>query len=74
MNIKLALKDLKIAKQKIDDAKFNYWRISRKIGAEFRKQRIAEGISLRKMAKKLHILPAYLSDMERGNRIFKINN
>jgi len=43
------------------------------LGKELREIRISKGKSLRWMARNLHISAPYLSDMERGNRNFKLN-
>lgn len=40
----------------------------RKFGAMMREARAAKGISMRAMAKRIGISPAFLSDMELGNR------
>lgn len=42
----------------------------KKCGVAFRKEREWANISLRQMAKNLDVSPAYLSDVERGNRKF----
>ena len=47
----------------------NAWRDANKeVGKAFREERIAAGIGLREMAKKLEISAAYLSDIELGRR------
>lgn len=41
------------------------------LGQTFRAKRMAAGVSLREMARRLDITPAYLSDMERGSRMLQ---
>ena len=54
----------------LDKFQQHYWQASKAVGVAFRNQRGESGISLREMAKKLKVSPAYLSDVELGRRAF----
>lgn len=45
-------------------------KLQKQLGEELRGKRKAAGVSLRFVAKCLKISPMYLSDLERGNRIW----
>jgi len=68
MNLKDALDNLDFKCALVDDAQNEAELAQVVVGECIRKERRAKSISLRKFAERVKISPAYLSDIERGNR------
>lgn len=68
MELNEALKNLERKEMYCDDANNELDLAIEEVGKAIRQERVKRKVSLRKYAEKIGISPAYLSDIERGNR------
>lgn len=68
MTLKQLTKEIEIATEEIEKAKNHYHSACFNFGREFRKQRIARGLTGREVAKEVGVVPMHITDTETGRR------